>query len=301
MIMKKILQRRMISSMKKKLIYPFLAVTLSFLLLGACSEQTAPKEETVNNMIAEQITSTRDSEAKEVNSTPTAHWSYKGDTGPEHWGELDPAYSACANGNEQSPINIEFSQVKKAKNLEGVQIQYEPTPFLLENNGYTIQANAMTESNSILVEGNEYKLTQLHFHTPSEHQFNGQNADMELHLVHKNPNGKIAVLGVMIQKGEENEQLSSIWNVLPKEETDKPITLKEPINLQALLPQDQTSFHYNGSLTTPPCTEGVKWVVFKQPIEMSNQQIQVFQEIFPDNHRPVQPLKGREIMKNERK
>jgi carbonic anhydrase len=285
MIMKKILKRRMISSMKKKLIYPFLAITLSF-LLGACSEQ---------------ITSERDHEAKEANSTPAPHWSYTGDTGPEHWGELDPAYSACAKGSEQSPINIEFSQVKKTKKLESVQIKYEPTPFSLENTGYTIQANAMTESNSILVEGNEYKLVQLHFHTPSEHQFNGQNADMELHLVHKDGNGKIAVLGVMIQKGEENEQLSSIWDVLPKEETDKPITLKEPINLQALLPQDQMSFHYNGSLTTPPCTEGVKWVVFKQPIEMSKEQIQAFQKIFPDNHRPVQPLKGREIMKNERK
>jgi carbonic anhydrase len=291
----------MILSMKKKLVYPFLAVSLSF-LLGACSDQTtettAPKEEKANDAKEEQTTGTKESEAKEAYSTHTAHWSYDGDTGPEHWGELDPANSACVKGSEQSPTNIEFSQVKADKKLEGIQIQYEPTTFSLVNNGHTVQANATTESNSIVVEGNEYKLAQFHFHTPSEHQFNGQNYDMELHLVHKDANGKLAVLGVMIQEGRENEKLASVWDVLPKEVTEKDISVKEPIDLQALLPQDQTSFHYNGSLTTPPCTEDVKWVIFELPIEMSKAQIQAFQEIFPDNHRPVQSLKEREIIRN---
>ncbi len=271
--------------MKKKLVYPFLAVSLSF-SLGACSEQTketaAPKEK----------------QATEAYGTHTAHWSYEGETGPEHWGELDPSYSACINGNEQSPINIEFSQVKTNERLENIQIQYKPTPFSLVNNGHTVQANASPPTNSIVVEGNEYKLAQFHFHTPSEHQLNGQPYDMELHLVHQDANGKLAVLGVMIQEGKESEKLASIWDALPKEETEKDVTVEEEVDLQALLPVDQTSFHYNGSLTTPPCAEEVKWIIFEQPMEMSKEQIQAFQQIFPDNHRPVQSLNEREIIKN---
>jgi carbonic anhydrase len=182
--------------------------------------------------------------------------------------------------------------------LENIQIQYKPTPFSLVNNGHTVQANASTPANSIVVEGKEYKLAQFHFHTPSEHQFNGEHYDMELHLVHQDANGKLAVLGVMIQEGKQNEKLASVWEALPQEETENDVSVDEPVDLQALLPADQTSFHYNGSLTTPPCSEGVKWIVFEQPMEMSKEQIQAFQQIFPDNHRPVQPLNEREIIKN---
>ncbi|PMC33678.1 carbonic anhydrase [Bacillus sp. UMB0899] len=268
--------------MKKSIVYPFLAVSFIFTLV-ACSENT------------KEATNTNESKGKETHSTQTAHWSYNGETGPEHWGELDQANSMCVNGSEQSPINIEFSQVKTDKKTGNIQIQYETTPFTLVNNGHTVQANATTDSNSLLVEGNTYKLVQLHFHTPSEHQFNGHNLDMELHLVHKDENGNIAVLGMMIQEGKENEKLAPIWDVLPKEETGEDIAVKEPIDLQGLLPQDQTSFHYNGSLTTPPCTEEVKWVIFEQPIQMSKEQIQAFQQLFPDNHRPVQSLNDREL------
>ncbi|KKI88422.1 carbonic anhydrase [Bacillus sp. SA1-12] len=267
--------------MNKKFVYPFLAVSLS-VSLAACSEKT------------NATTETNESKEKEDH---TVHWSYKGETGPKYWGELDQANSACVNGSEQSPINIEFSKIVTEKKSENTRIQYEPTAFTLVNNGHTVQANATTESNSISVEGKEYKLAQFHFHTPSEHQFNGQNYDMELHLVHKDSNGKIAVLGVMIQEGKENEKFASIWDVLPKDETSKEMTVKEPIDLLGVLPKDQTSIHYNGSLTTPPCTEEVKWIIFEQPIEMSKEQIQTFQQIFPDNHRSVQSLNGRELYK----
>lgn len=270
-----------ILSMRKKFVYPFLTGSLIF-SLGACTEKTKETPDT-------------NGEVKKAHSSQTAHWSYEGETGPEHWGEFQ-ANSECVNGSEQSPINIEFSQVKTDKKLENIQIHYEPIPFTLVNNGHTVQANATTESNRILVDGNVYKLAQFHFHTPSEHQFNGQNYDMELHLVHKDANGKIAVLGVMIQEGKENEKLASIWDVLPKEETAEDISVQERVDLQGILPQDQSSFHYNGSLTTPPCTEEVKWVIFEQPIEMSKEQIQAFRQIFPDNHRPVQPLNDRELL-----
>jgi carbonic anhydrase len=234
-------------------------------------------------------------EATEINS---AHWSYEGETSPEYWGDLDPVNSACVNGNEQSPINIEFSQVENEKAAEDLQINYKPTSFSLMNNGHTVQANAASGSNSILIEGKEYKLAQFHFHTPSEHQFNGQNYEMELHLVHKDADGKIAVLGVMIQEGEENKSLAAVWDILPKEETEKDIFLNEPVDLKALLPEDRTAFHYDGSLTTPPCTEEVKWIVFEKSIEMSKEQIEAFRQIFPDDHRPVQSLKNRKVIKS---
>ncbi len=275
-----------IISMKKKLVYPLLAISLSF-SLGACSEK------------AIETSNTKVSKGNDSQSSHTTHWSYEGETGPEHWGELDKANTACVNGSEQSPINIEFSQVKTDKKLENIQIQYEPTPVTLVNNGHTIQANIATENNSILVEGNQFMLTQFHFHTPSEHQFNGQSYNMELHLVHKDANGKIAVVGVMIQEGKENEKLASIWDVLPKKETAEDISVKERVDLQSLLPQEKKSFHYHGSLTTPSCTEEVKWVIFEQPIEMSKEQIQTFKQIFLNNNRPVQPLNDREVYEDK--
>lgn len=263
----------------KKLGNLLLAVFL-YLALVACSEKTPET-----------------SELKEVTANES-DWSYDEFTGPEHWGEIDSRNAACVNGSEQSPINIEFSQVKADKKLKRNQIYYKPTTFTLLNNGHTIQAEATIESNSIIVEGNVYKLSLFHFHTPSEHQFNGQNYDMELHLIHSDNNGNLAVLGVMIEEGRENKILASIWDILPKGENEKVISEKYLIHLQDLLPQNQVSFHYSGSLTTPPCTEKVKWIVFEQPIEMSKVQIQAFKQIFLDNHRPIQTLNEREIIKN---
>lgn len=274
--------------MKKYIVYPFLVASLS-LLLGACSEEkketTIPEKEEVAHVI----------EKEEADDTSTAEWSYEEEIGPEHWGELDSSYSACVNGNEQSPINIESSKVKTSEKMENIVIQYKPTAFSLAHTGHTVQANPASLSNSIVVDDNEYILAQFHFHTPSEHQINSQYLDMELHLVHQDANGKLAVLGLMIQEGKENEALASIWGDLPKSETEEDIDIKEPVDLQALLPSDQTSYHYNGSLTTPPCAEEVRWIVFDEPIEMSKEQIQAYQEIFPENQRPVQPLNEREI------
>ncbi|MEK5079019.1 carbonic anhydrase family protein [Solibacillus sp. FSL W7-1436] len=263
----------------KKLGYLFFAM-FSSLMLAACAEQK--------------------SEEKEVVTTSANHsdWSYEESTGPEHWGELDPSNLTCVNGSEQSPINVEFPEVKADGNLKETEIHYESTPFTLENNGHTIQANATTESNHIIIEGNEYKLSQFHFHTPSEHQFNGQNYDMELHLVHSDEKGELAVIGLMIQEGNENKLLASMWNELPTEKNAKADSEKYDIDLQALLPEDETTFHYTGSLTTPPCTEEVQWIIYEQPIEMSKEQIEAFRLIFPDNHRPVQPINERDINKN---
>ncbi|OLN23761.1 carbonic anhydrase [Domibacillus antri] len=275
--------------MRSKYAYLIAALSVSF-LLGACSDQT--KETQTEE---DQPAQTQGNQAEKASDV---HWSYKeGETGPDQWGKLDASYAACMNGSEQSPVNIEFSQVKTSERSGNIETHYAPGSFSVVHNGHTIQVNAEGTDNRMTVEESEYNLVQLHFHTPSEHQFNGRHLDMELHLVHQNANGELAVLGVMIREGKENENLASVWEKLPKEETENGISVKE-LDLHTLLPENQASFYYNGSLTTPPCTEEVKWIVLEQPIEMSKEQIQAFQQIFPDNHRPVQSLNEREIMKN---
>lgn len=233
-------------------------------------------------------------ESPETHHKP--HWSYEGETGPDQWAGLDPNFTTCADGREQSPIDIELSDVKLDKTLEDIKINYKPTTFTVMNNGHTIQANDRSESNSIIVEGEEYKLIQMHFHKPSENTINGQSFDMEGHLVHQNSEGKLAVLGFLIKVGSENKELAEIWSKLPKQETKEDIKLDKPVDLVNLLPKETKTFRYSGSLTTPPCSEGVKWVLFEKPIEMSKEQVEAFGAIFPDNHRPVQPLNDRQVL-----
>ena len=275
----------------KKVIH-LLSAAILVSALAACS-QHAPKTvepETKTVSVTEE-------QAQEHDLQSTA-WSYEGATGPGSWGELDQQYAACVNGSEQSPINIELSEAETNKTIEEVNIQYEPTTFSVINNGHTIQANTATVTNKIILDETEYQLVQFHFHTPSEHQFNGQPYEMELHLVHQNESGELAVLGLMIQEGSMNEYLQPVWAALQEEITEEDISLSEPVQLQTLLPKDPTFLHYNGSLTTPPCTEEVEWIILEQPIELSQEQIQVFQQIFPDNHRPIQPLNEREVIRN---
>ncbi|MFB5661514.1 carbonic anhydrase [Alteribacillus sp. HJP-4] len=265
--------------MSKRLVFPVLAASLS-LPLSACQEGT-----------------------KETNSPgeeeEAAEWSYEGNSGPEYWGELDSDYSTCVDGREQSPINIEFSDVSQDEELESIDINYQPAAYTLVHNGHTIQAENSIEYNNIIVNDTEYTLDHFHFHTPSEHLFNEEHYEMEMHLVHENEKGETAVLGVMIQEGETNEELSAAWNNLPASESREEVAINDPIDLQALLPQKNTTFHYNGSLTTPPCSEEVEWIIYKQPIAMSQEQIKDFQEIFPDNHRHEQDLNEREVIENK--
>ncbi|WP_431801226.1 carbonic anhydrase [Halobacillus andaensis] len=269
----------------KLLTYPVFTALIA-LTIGGCQEQTretgAPEEE----------------QTTRENNEETPEWSYKGETGPDNWGDLDEAYAACANGKEQSPVNIDSAQVEEKEDREDLEINYQSSSFSLANNGHSIQANSAGSKNYLVINDEEYELAQFHFHQPSEHLFNDERYEMELHLVHESENGDAAVLGVMIQEGEENDTLSGLWDELPSEETEDDVNLKSPVDLPELLPEDQTTFHYEGSLTTPPCTEEVKWMLFEEPIEMSEDQIQDFKEIYHENHRPVQPLEDREVIKN---
>ena len=267
--------------MTKKCIYPVLTVVI-LILFGTFQEQI--KGATPFIQVAEE------------ERIDQAHWSYEGETGPEHWGDLDPSFIACKNGKQQSPINIEFSKVKKSDQAKNIQLHYGQTLLSLTNNGHSIQANMSGPSNKLVIDGKEYKLAQFHFHTPSEHQIHGQNYDMEVHFVHQDANGNYAVLGLMIKEGIENKTLAPLWRVLPKEKTAEAIPIKESVDLRALQPADHKLFYYKGSLTTPPCTEVVEWVVLKKSIEMSIEQIQAFKQIFHKNNRPVQPLNNRDIL-----
>lgn len=258
--------------MNKKFIYPIFSTCL-LLSLAACSSETE----------------------KQTTDVQSASWSYEGKTGPEYWGELEPTNAVCMNGEEQSPINIETAKTKKDDKVEELKFNYSPTNISLVNNGHTIQGNPDALDNSIVVDGEEYKLAQFHFHTPSEHQFNGQSFDMELHLVHKSANDELAVIGLMINEGVANPALEQAWKVLPEEVTTTDVKVTDAIDLMKLLPEDKQNFRYEGSLTTPPCSEEVEWIVLEQPIEMSEEQIDSFRQIFEDNHRPVQPLNDREV------
>ena len=277
----------------KKRFYSFL-MSLSVLSLAACS--SASPDVTQNEVAKEDIAKEKQKESNEVH---TAHWTYEGDKGPEHWGDLNPDFAACTNGKEQSPINIETSRVIEDKKITDLVINYKPTEFSLTNNGHTIQGNALTNDNTFIVDQKEYRLAQFHFHTPSEHQINGKNFDMELHFVNQNTNNQFAVLGLMIKEGASNPYLEKAWNIIPPEEITEAVKLTEPIDLMSLLPKDKDSFRYNGSLTTPPCSEAVKWIVLEEPIEMSKEQIDKFRNIFPDNHRPIQTLNEREIKEED--
>lgn len=221
-------------------------------------------------------------------------WSYEGETGPEHWGDLSPEYHLCRDGTQQSGINIE--DVTDKSKVGNIKFRYKDTPLRILNNGHTIQVN-YERGSTITVNGETFELLQFHFHTPSEHTKNGTAYPLEGHLVHINSNGQLAVVGVFMKEGEHNSFIQAIWDYMPP--TEGEITVPLDINAADMLPRKKGYYYYPGSLTTPPCSEGVKWHVMKQPIEISSAQIQQFRSLYPLNARPVQPLNGRVIKSNK--
>ena len=219
-----------------------------------------------------------------------AHWSYEGHEGPAHWGELAKDYHACKSGKKQSPIDI--SAAEKA-DIAAIEFSYTGSNIDMVNNGHTIQMNYSGDSR-ITVAGKSYKLLQFHFHSPSEHTINGKPADMVAHLVHQADDGQLSVVGVLMKKGASNKVISALWNHMPTKAGDRK-KAKTKINVADLLPTDHSYFNYSGSLTTPPCSEGVNWMVMRQSVEVSAEQIAAFTNIFSKSVRPVQPLHGRVV------
>jgi carbonic anhydrase len=219
-----------------------------------------------------------------------AHWSYSGLGGPQVWGRLKPEFSSCAVGQRQSPIDIRDGIVL---DLEPVQFDYQPSGFSVIDNGHTVQVN-VAAGNSIEVNGRRFALQQFHFHRPSEERINGRQFEMDAHLVHKDADGRLAVVAVLLERGAAQPLLQTVWNNLPLEKNEE-FAARAQIDLNQLLPADRRYYTYMGSLTTPPCSEGVLWLVMQQPVPMSAQQIDIFSRLYPMNARPIQAAAGRMI------
>jgi carbonic anhydrase len=222
------------------------------------------------------------------------HWEYTGKTGAEHWGDLQSDFATCKLGKEQSPIDIQTTQ--KAK-LPAIGFAYTAGPAEVVNNGHTVQVN-LKSGGTVQLESGSYQLLQFHFHTPSEEKINGKAYPLVAHFVHRNAAGQLAVVGVLFQEGRENAALAPVFAAMPTQ-ANKTAALAADFQPAAVLPQEQGYYAFIGSLTTPPCSEGVRWQVLKQPVEVSKAQLAAFQKLYPMNARPVQALGSRVVRASE--
>lgn len=223
------------------------------------------------------------------------HWEYDGKAGPGKWGKLSEEYALCGTGQRQSPIDIRDTI---PADLPPIRFSYKPVPLSIVDNGHTIQVN-VAGAGGILVEDENYELLQFHFHKPSEEKINGKAYDMVAHLVHKAASGRLAVIAVMLQAGKEQRLIRTLWNNLPLEQHKTLEKADIKVDPAQLLPATGDYITYIGSLTTPPCSEGVLWLVLKTPTQVSKEQISSFGKIYKNNARPIQPRSGR-IMKESR-
>ncbi len=221
------------------------------------------------------------------------HWSYSGETGPARWGSLSESFAPCAGGQNQSPIDLAGAVIAP---LPPIKFHYRPTALDIVNNGHSIQLDYQPGS-YISVDGRDYALVQFHFHSPSEHTVDGLFYDMVAHLVHRGTNGELLVVAILMEAGGESPLMRTIWDHLPEQAGQRIKTRRVTINVLDFIPLMSSYFTYSGSLTTPPCTEGVRWIVLGTPVKVSVAQVEYFNTFFSASTRPVQPLNGRVIRK----
>jgi len=220
------------------------------------------------------------------------HWSYEGKAGPENWGKLNPEFATCDSGRNQSPINIEDTMHASLKPLRGIQNFPAKDIF---NNGHTVQVN-FKEGNMLVLDSMAYQMKQVHFHAPSENTIHDKSYPLEAHFVHADSKGNLTVIGVMFKEGKANPGLASLWSQMPNE-ISEPVALKNRMTASELIPQNRSYYRFSGSLTTPPCSEGVRWLLLKTPMTASKAQIEAFEHaIHHHNNRPIQALNGRVIV-----
>ena len=220
-----------------------------------------------------------------------AHWGYEGKEGPAHWSELSKDNAACALGHMQSPINITATTKEK---LPAIEFRYLASPLKIVNNGHSVQVN-VADGSSIKIGNDTYKLVQFHVHTPSEEEIHGKRYDMGMHFVHKNDAGQLAVVAVLFEKGKDNAALAPFVANLPKTVGPEQTVAGVDVEAAKLLPVAQGYYTFEGSLTTPPCTEGVRWVLLKSPVQASAAQLAAIHAIVHDDARPLQPLHARVV------
>jgi len=223
----------------------------------------------------------------------TIRWGYAGNTGPDHWGALDAAFSQCALGRNQSPIDLGRMT---SPSETTVRFDYRPAPLEIVKTDFSIQVNCPPGS-FLHIDARVYELQQLHFHCPSEHTIHGQTYPMEAHLVHQHGDEGLAVVGVFLTEGPACPLLETLWDYAPEKAHTPKVHADVIVDAADLLPPSSSCYLYEGSLTTPTCTEGVRWIVLEEAITGASSQIQQFVDLFSHTARPVQPLNGREVLK----
>ena len=230
------------------------------------------------------------------------HWAYEGEAGPSSWARLSPAFATCGTGRSQSPIDIDKAS---SAALPALRADFRPAALRIAhtehiadaiNNGHTIQVTYKDGGDTLTVGDTRYELVQFHFHVPSEHTVRGQRSPMEVHFVHQSPSGHLAVIAVFVEEGAENPAFDPVRRNLPKTKGTQRHYEHVKVNVDDLLPKVRTTYRYDGSLTTPPCQEGVKWLVMTSPVFVSRAQIAAFTSILKANNRPVQPRNGRVVV-----
>lgn len=224
----------------------------------------------------------------------TPHFEYEGELGPEFWGSLDEAWALCSTGTRQSPID--FGEDDASSVPDGLSFAYGTTGLAVENNGHTVEFYLDSSAGTLTSGGRVYSAERFHFHTPSEHTSEGESAPMEMHIVHHAESGEAAVVAVILSEGAEpHDTLAALWEHLPAERSEREAIPDLSIDLGSLLPAELDMVRYDGSLTTPPCTEGVAWHVLMNSVEVSSEQVETFQVLYPLNARPTQPRNGRPV------
>ena len=254
----------------------------SFKLIGL----VALVASTILLVACQSDTKTENSKSKDV------QWGYTGSTGPDHWGDLSKDYELSKNGKEQSPINITGAE---DVDLPELNLNNQESEAQVENNGHTIEVSFKNPKNTLTIGNEVYKLQQFHFHSPAENEIDGQTYPLEGHFVYKTDNGKITVISVLYNYGDENQALKQIWDKMPQAANTE-TELSQAISLDDFYPEDKDYYNFEGSLTTPPCTEGVNWIVFKNQETVSKEQVEKFtQTLGFENNRPIQDTNGRQI------
>jgi carbonic anhydrase len=221
------------------------------------------------------------------------HWSYEGEAASANWAKLDPKFVMCGIGKNQSPIDL--AQFTEAE-LKPMKMRYKAAASEILNNGHTVQVNYAPGS-ALTVDGREFELKQFHFHSPSENTLNGKHFPLEGHLVHADKDGNLAVVAVIFAEGKANPLLAKLWKQMPAKKGDKN-ALPAGMIVSAMLPASRDHYSFNGSLTTPPCSEGVRWLVIKQPASASKEQVERFSKTLGiENNRPVQPTNARAVLR----
>ncbi|MEZ4266511.1 MAG: carbonic anhydrase family protein [Myxococcota bacterium] len=262
---------------------------VNWIVMAESMEVSAAQLKAFTDVIEDNNRPTQSLEARTIHG---AHWSYEGEAGPENWGELAHAWGTCEEGTEQSPIDIDTATAPA--DFSSLSTTYGTSALNILNNGHTVQVNVDAGS-TIDVAGKAYSLLQFHFHAGSEHTRDGAQAPIEMHMVHQAADKSLAVLGVFITEGSENDTLKGVFSNLPVTSTPVSTVDGETVDVAGLLPASLMGWSYAGSLTTPPCSEGVSWMVMSEDIEASKAQIDSFTSIFSDNFRPVQSLGARTL------